>query len=422
MSEKRKDNKGRILRDNEYQRSDGRYEFKFVDQKGERHSTYSWRLVSSDATPPGKRRGEPLREIEKRIAEELKNPVETPDRTEVTLNELFDDYISSKIELKDTTRSQYKRIYENYVRDDIGTKLVTEIRFTDVRKFYMHLLKDVGIKPNTIDNVQTILHPVFQDALRDGLINMNPTDGVMVAIKRSCGWERPKRKALTIPEQTAFMGYVSSTRKFVHWLPLFTLLLGTGCRIGEALGLRWQDCDFENNVITIDHALAYQKFDDGKTEFRIMTPKTKSGIRQIPMLKDVRDVLRREFARQSMVGFNDFEISGYSGFIFSSRPGKPLSPQSVNTAIRTICERYNAFETDKAREEERDAVLLPHFSAHNLRHTFCTRFCENETNLKIIQEIMGHASISITMDVYNEATMDKKVASFANLDDKIKIG
>ena len=82
---------------------------------------------------------------------------------------------------------------------------------------------------------------------------------------------------------------------------------------------------------------------------------------------------------------------------------------------------YNKDETEQARNELRRPELLPHFSVHNLRHTFCTRFCENETNLKVIQEIMGHADISTTMDIYNEATKEKKVESFANLEGKVKI-
>ena len=73
------------------------------------------------------------------------------------------------------------------------------------------------------------------------------------------------------------------------------------------------------------------------------------------------------------------------------------------------------------RKSKRYPELLPHFSCHNLRHTFCTRFCENERDLKVIQEIMGHADITTTMNVYNEATKEKKVASFANLEGKIRI-
>ena len=75
----------------------------------------------------------------------------------------------------------------------------------------------------------------------------------------------------------------------------------------------------------------------------------------------------------------------------------------------------------EAVEEEREPLLIRHFTVHNLRHTFCTRFCENETNLKVIQEIMGHADIETTMNVYAEATRDKKKESFAALEGKIKI-
>ena len=89
--------------------------------------------------------------------------------------------------------------------------------------------------------------------------------------------------------------------------------------------------------------------------------------------------------------------------------------------INRIIKAYNEKETEEAKRMARKPLLLPHFSAHNLRHTFCTRFCENETNLKIIQEIMGHADITTTMDVYNEATKDKKMESFANLEGKIKV-
>ena len=114
-------------------------------------------------------------------------------------------------------------------------------------------------------------------------------------------------------------------------------------------------------------------------------------------------------------------IDGYSGFIFKSRDNTVLSPHGVNRALDRIIRACNAEEEERAKREKREPELLPHFSAHHLRHTFCTRFCENETNLIIIQEIMGHADISTTMDIYNEATMDKKKESFAELEGKIKI-
>ena len=115
------------------------------------------------------------------------------------------------------------------------------------------------------------------------------------------------------------------------------------------------------------------------------------------------------------------EIDGYKGFVFTNRYGEVMTPHNVNRAIERIYKEYNAQETALAEKENRKPVLIPHFSAHILRHTFCTRFCENETDLKLIQEIMGHADITTTMDIYNESNTARKQASFERLEGKIKI-
>ena len=82
---------------------------------------------------------------------------------------------------------------------------------------------------------------------------------------------------------------------------------------------------------------------------------------------------------------------------------------------------HNEQEEKKKKKEKRNPVIIRYFSVHNLRHTFCTRFCENETNIKVIQDIMGHSDISTTMNIYAEATDSKKKESFKNLQGKIKI-
>ena len=90
---------------------------------------------------------------------------------------------------------------------------------------------------------------------------------------------------------------------------------------------------------------------------------------------------------------------------------------------KQLISRYKHLLGTKNNTAAEAAVFMKsqHFSAHNLRHTFCTRLCENETNLKVIQEIMGHRNIETTMDVYNEATKEKKMSSFANLEGKIRV-
>ena len=102
--------------------------------------------------------------------------------------------------------------------------------------------------------------------------------------------------------------------------------------------------------------------------------------------------------------------------IWMNREGHVLCPHNLNRALDRIIRDYNDEEKVRARQERRKPVLLPHFSAHHLRHTFCTRFCEEETDLKLIQEIMGHADITTTMDVYNESNMDRKRERFAHLE------
>lgn len=421
MSEKRRDSKGRILLSCERQRGDGMYEFRYFDRQGKKHSVYSWKLVATDKVPPGKRCKEPLRDIERRITRDLEDGIDTIEAYRTTLNHFFDDYIETKYELKQSTRTNYKYMYKKYVHDDLGIKKIANIKYSDVKKFYIHLIKDVGFKPNSLEIIHTILHPVFTTAVRDGKIRVNPSDGVMAEIKRSHDWEKPKRHALTIPQQEAFVAFCSNSSQYSHWMPLFTVLLGTGCRVGEVVGLRWEDCDFEQNIISINHNLIYRQQDNGSCEFHITTPKTKAGIRIIPMFQDVKNALTQEYERQQATGFNQTEIDGYSGFIFSNRYGYVLSPHNINRAIERIVRDHNKQEAEAAEKEQREPVLIPRFSVHQLRHTFCTRFCENERDIKVIQEIMGHADISTTMDIYNEATMDRKKQSFASLEGKIKI-
>ena len=165
----------------------------------------------------------------------------------------------------------------------------------------------------------------------------------------------------------------------------------------------------------INHNLVYRVQEDGTCTNHVNSPKTKAGIRIIPMLDEVFDAFLEEYQYQKVIGFCTDEIDGYSGFVFCTGDGKVYLPNAINRTIRSICADYNKEEESKAKEENRDPVLLPKFSCHILRHTFCTRFCENETNLKVIQEIMGHADISTTMDVYAEATQEKKKESMTSL-------
>ena len=140
----KRDKKGRVLRQGERQREDGRYEYRYKDAHGETRSVYSWRLVESDSTPKGKKNGKPLRELEKGIIRDLEDNVNSYTAYRTTLNSFYDAYIETKYELKQSTRTNYKYMYGKYVRDEIGMKNVAEIKYSDIKKFYIHLINDVG--------------------------------------------------------------------------------------------------------------------------------------------------------------------------------------------------------------------------------------------------------------------------------------
>ena len=222
--------------------------------------------------------------------------------------------MAGKYELKDSTRSNYLYMYENYVSGEIGRKKVASIKYSDIKAFYNSLIREKGFKPNSMEIINTILHPVFTLAVREGYIRSNPTDGVMAEIKKFHNWEKPKRYALT--EQEAFIDFISNSDIYRHWLPLFTVFLGTGCRVGEIIGLRWQDLDF--------------------------------GSRTIPMLDEVRRALLQEKRQQMQKGYNETVIDGYSGFIFTNREGYVHHPQTINRAIKRIYTAYNEQEKEKA--------------------------------------------------------------------------
>lgn len=152
---------------------------------------------------------------------------------------------------------------------------------------------------------------------------------------------------------------------------------------------------------------------------KVSKPKTDAGIRTIPMLDVVKDAFEMEREEQEETGFNDQVIDGMTGFIFQNRYGDVPNPQAVNHTIKRIISNYNAEEVLNAKKEKREPLIIPDFSCHHLRHTFATRLCEAETNLKVVQSVMGHRNIETTMDIYAEATDKKKRESFQDLADKL---
>lgn len=185
-------------------------------------------------------------------------------------------------------------------------------------------------------------------------------------------------------------------------------------RCGEITGLRWCDIDLEEETININHTLVY--YDRGGTQrcgFAINTPKTKAGIRVIPMIPKVKEafLMEKEYQKECGLICKDV-IDGYSDFIFINRFGGVQHQGTLNKALRRIIRDCNYEVMDEGKE---DAVILPRFSNHNLRHTFTTRMCEAGINIKAMQEILGHADAETTLQIYTDATKELKVTEMNKL-------
>ncbi len=118
-------------------------------------------------------------------------------------------------------------------------------------------------------------------------------------------------------------------------------------------------------------------------------------------------------------GFCAYELEGYTGFVFSNKLGTLHNPHCVNLAIKRIYETYNAKEIIDAKRQSRKPIIIPHSSCHSLRHTFCSRLCESDINIKVVQEIMGHKNVETTLDIYTEVNFNKKQESLEELASKM---
>lgn len=412
----RRDSKNRKLNKGEYQKADGRYAYRYTDADGSTRWVYSWKLTATDSTPKGKTSEKCLRDLEIEIARKIASGERTYIMTSPTLNELFDNYIFTKSSLRDTTKNSYRSLWRTHVEGSIGKRQVNEIRYSDVVKFLSGLTRK-DLKPSTVKSIYNLIRPPLDVAVKDDIIRKNPADGALGQIFDGGKIKKEKQHSLTVAQQNAFLDFLRNTPRYRRRYRLFVFLLGTGCRIGEARGITWKDCDFERGQITIRRQLSYHRA-DGESGLRehIVEPKTDSGVRVVPMFSEVRKALLEELAEQRD---KVKTVDGVSGLIFQTKKGGCLDAANVDRAIDSIVGRYNEAEKSKAVAEGRTPEFLPHFSVHNLRHTFCTRFCENETNLKVIQEVMGHADISTTMNVYNEVMDEVRSRSFAGLEGKI---
>ncbi len=404
VEKRRYDDKRIRLQKGETQRPNGTYEFRWTTPDGKRHSVYAPTIVQ-------------LRERERLVIVDEYDGIKT-DVKGITVNEMFKLWCQLKRGVKDSTMKNYIYMYETFVMPSFGKNRIVQVRKSDIRKFYNGLADGKVMKVATIENIHNVLHQVFQVAVDDNYIRNNPVDNMLKELKASHNYQREKRYALTREQQELFIRFLRTSPKHLHWYPVFYVMVNTGMRVGEITGLRWRDVDFKEGMISVNHTLVYYNHcDERGCYYNINTPKTKAGERLITMTAEVKEAFEMERQYQQDAELKSIDqIDGYDDFIFINRDGRVQNQGNLNKAIKRIIRDCNDEILERVGIES-DPVLLPDFSCHNLRHTFATRLCESGINLKVIQDVLGHADVKTTMNIYVDVTKEmkkKEIASFGS--------
>lgn len=240
-------------------------------------------------------------------------------------------------------------------------------------------------------------------AVGNQLITVNPCLIVEVP------WTYKKAKeeiALTQEEQDALLNEVEDS----WYREMFYFMCLTGVRVGELGGLKWCDIDMDKQVIFIRRSLSCSYCNGVKKEI-LVTPKTVNSTRQIPFIGEMEEILKSQKEKQLLLkkelgsrwrGKEEFE-----DLVFTTGMGSPCSRYIVEKEIKKIILRIREKEAVAAVQENREPKVIRDFHPHTLRHTFATRCFENKMEPKVVQALLGHSSISITLNIYTHVLDNK---------------
>ena len=392
MSEKRRDNRNRILRNGESQCQDGRYAYKYKDLNGEIKFVYSWRLDKNDRAPAGKARELSLREKEKQIQQDLFNQI-VPNGGNMTVLELVEKYLSLKVNVRHNTQANYNFVKGILKKEPFGSMRIDKVKLSDAKAWLIKLQKD-GRGYSTIHSVRGVVRPAFEMAVNDDLIRKNPFGFELATVVVN---DSVTREAITRVQERAFLKFIQEDNCYRKYYDGIYILFNTGLRISEFCGLTLSDIDFKKKRIRVDHQLQRKR----DMEYIIEDTKTKSGERYVPMSQQVMDCFRRIIDNRKAPNQEPM-IDGYTGFLFLDKNGMPMVALHWEHYFKHILNKYNSIYK----------VQLPKITPHVCRHTFCSNMAKSGMSPKTLQYIMGHSDISVTLNTYTHLNFDDVKVEF----------
>lgn len=327
-------------------------------------------------------------------------PAEHKSNGELSADMLFADYMELWLEvvrnsIEITTFSSYTQMVKGkivpYFRKT-GVKL-GELQARHIQSFYLYELKTVC--PNTVIHEHANIHKALKYAVKMDLIPFNPADKV----------DRPKKQRYIADyyRQEELERLLEASKDHPYSL-LIQMTAFYGLRRSEALGLKWDAIDFERDTITIKHIVTNAKI-DGKCEIVCADrAKTKSSLRSLPLVSNIREKLLalREQQKENRRVCGNCYSKKYDGYVFVDAMGNILNPRSVTANFSKLLEQNG----------------LRHIRFHDLRHSCASLLLANDVPLKQIQEWLGHSDIGTTANIYSHLDYKSKITS-ANVMDNI---
>ncbi len=302
-----------------------------------------------------------LRELQRQI--DTTGALPNPGRR--TVAELIEAWLDSA-SVKPVTAAQYRMFFDTYVRTELGSTRLINVTPSTIQRLYGKLSPSVGT------HVHAVLHRAFAVSVVWGWLPSNPCDRVLKPVHRAA------RKTLwTRAELDTFLDDTAG-----YWLhPLWVLLIGTGCRLGEALALRWDGVGL-GVALNVDGTLHRL---DG--DWVVSEPKTPNAVRTVLLPTAVTDALHRQKTQQD--AWQDAAGSNWlgDGFVFTGETGKPLFRSTVEHAMKRECARLD----------------LPLVTPHGLRHLHASLLLDGGIPVTAVSARLGHANPQITLRIYAHA-------------------